>query len=182
MRMIKGLTQSELAKGICTASLVSQCESDRAKPSYKTLAQFAERLETSLEQLISDVDMNLKFTSTQKMARAMVLSKEYATAIPLLHELLLAPPWAISRTEVLHDLADSYRQTGDLEQAETYYTELKDWAVLRQDSQTLTIVLLHIGEISMERKQYQLVFFLWLFVCFVLVLLVFFLVCVLLSF
>lgn len=77
--------------GLATPSMLSQIESDRARPSYRLLVQIANRLEVPLEQLISDVDMNLKFTSTQKMARAMVASKDYASAIPFLHELLDAP-------------------------------------------------------------------------------------------
>ena len=121
LRMKKGFTQTELARGICTASLVSQCESDRAKPSYKTLAQFADRLEVSLEQLISGIEMNLKFTSTQKMARAMVVSKDYTAAIPLLRELIDAPNGIISRKEVLLDLAEAYLYTSDLEQAEKWF-------------------------------------------------------------
>ena len=161
LRQKKGLTQSQLANGLATPSMLSQIESGRARPSYKLLAQIADRLEVPLEQLITDVDLNLKFTSTQKMARAMVVSKDYAAAIPLLHELLDAPYGTVSRTEVLFNLAEAYLHTGDLEQAEKWFAELKYLAVLRQDHHALTRVMLQIGQISMERKQYQLAIYQW---------------------
>lgn len=125
------------------------------------LARFAERLEVPLEQIISDVDLNLKFTSTQKMARAMVASKDYASAIPLLHELLDAPYGAIVRSDVMFDLADAYLHTGDLDQVETCLEEVKELAVLRQDRQAMARVLMQIGQVSMERKQYQLAIYQW---------------------
>ena len=161
LRLKKGLTQVELSKGISTPSMVSQVESNRARPSYKMLAQIANRLEVPLEQLISDVDLNLKFTSTQKMARAMVASKDYAAAIPLLHELLDAPHGAVSRFEVMFDLAEAYLNTGALEQSEKWFHEVKDLAVMRQDHYVMTRVLLRIGQISMERRQYQLALYQW---------------------
>ena len=156
MRLKKGMTQAELVKGICTPSMCSQVESDRARPSYKMLAQIADRLEVSLEKLISDVDLNLEIMSTIKMARAMVASKDYTAAIPLLLELIDAPKGIVSRMEVLSNLAESYLLTGELNQAEKWFAELKDLAVLRQDHHALTRVLFQSGQISMERKQYEL--------------------------
>ena len=88
LRLRKGLTQIDLAAGLCTPSMISQIESDRARPSYKMLFAISERLDVPLERLLVDVELNLEVVSTYKMARAMVLAKEYQAAMPLLEELI----------------------------------------------------------------------------------------------
>ena len=51
IRMGKGITQIELSKGICTPSMISQIESDRARPSYKILFSIADKLDVPLENV-----------------------------------------------------------------------------------------------------------------------------------
>lgn len=43
-RMRVKLTQAELASGICTASMVSQIEAGKAKPSAKLVQRLADKL------------------------------------------------------------------------------------------------------------------------------------------
>ncbi|ASS76748.1 hypothetical protein CIG75_18590 [Tumebacillus algifaecis] len=68
IRLKTGLTQIELAKGLCTPSMVSQIESDRARPSYKILVALAARLEVPLEYLVKEVNFELENSSKYKMA------------------------------------------------------------------------------------------------------------------
>ncbi|ARU63689.1 hypothetical protein CBW65_23695 [Tumebacillus avium] len=63
LRLRKGMTQIELAKGICTPSMISQIESDRARPSYKMLVGLANRLEVPMEHLLKEVDLEMEYTS-----------------------------------------------------------------------------------------------------------------------
>jgi transcriptional regulator with XRE-family HTH domain len=106
IRIKKGLTQIELAQGICTPSMVSQIESNKARPSYAILSAIANRLEVSLDTLLSDVELNLEYVSTYKMSRAMISAKEYSSAIPLLKELLETPRGQIATSDLLYDLGE----------------------------------------------------------------------------
>lgn len=161
LRMKKGLTQIELAQGLCTPSMISQIESDRARPSYKVLFQLAERLDVPLDKLLVDVDLNLEYVSTYKMARAMVAGREYASAIPLLRELLDTPRGQIPTMDIMYELADCYRHIGQLQEALQLFEEVQELATLRQDHHTVAAVLTQIGKIHFRRKQYQLSIYQW---------------------
>lgn len=161
LRIKKGLTQIDLAKGLCTPSMISQIESDRARPSYKILYAIADRLEVALEKLLADVDLNLEYVSTYKMARAMVAGKEYASAIPLLRELLEIPRGSIPTVDIMFELAECYLYTDQLEEAEKQLAEVQELATLRQDNQMLALVFKSYGLIEFQRKNYQLASYQW---------------------
>lgn len=161
LRLKKGLTQIDLANGLCTPSMISQIESDRARPSYKMLFAIAERLSVPLEKLLVDVDLNLEYVSSYKMARAMVAAKEYASAIPLLRDLLETPRAQISTMDILFDLAECSLHTGQLEESEKLFSQVQELAILRQDHQLLSLVLKNIGLIEFRRKRYQLAVYQW---------------------
>jgi len=161
LRLKKGLTQIDLAKGLCTPSMISQIESDRARPSYKMLFSIGERLDVSIDKLLVDVDLNLEYLSTYRMARAMVKGKEYAAAIPLLRELLDAPRAQISSMDILFELGECYLYTGHIEDADNTFNQVHELAILRQDTLLLAQVLKNFGQIAFERKKYQLASFQW---------------------
>jgi len=161
LRLKKGITQIDLSKGICTPSMISQIESDRARPSYKILFAVADRLEVPLDKLLTDVDLNLEYVSTYKMSRAMVASKEYASAIPLLKDLLETPRAQLSTMDLMYDLAECYLYTADLEQAEELFGQVLELAILRQDHQLIALVLKNLGLIEFQRKKYQLAAYQW---------------------
>ncbi|ASS76870.1 hypothetical protein CIG75_19245 [Tumebacillus algifaecis] len=50
-RLQSGLTQTELAQGICTPSMISQIEAGKANPSRQLLEKLAERLGVPVEAL-----------------------------------------------------------------------------------------------------------------------------------
>jgi tetratricopeptide (TPR) repeat protein len=161
LRLKKGITQIDLAKGLCTPSMISQIESDRARPSYKILFAIAERLEVPLEKLLADVDLNLEYVSTYKMARAMVAAKEHSSAIPLLKELLETPRSQISSMDIMFELADCYLHTDQLDEAEKLFNQVYELAILRQDHQLQALTLKNIGLIEFRRKRYQLAAYHW---------------------
>lgn len=161
LRMKKGITQIDLAKGLCTPSMISQIESDRARPSYKILFAIAERLEVPLEKLLSDVDLNLEYVSTYKMARAMVAAKEHSSAIPLLKELLETPRSQISTMDIMFELADCYLHTDQLPEAEKLFNQVYELSILRQDHQQQALTLKNIGLVEFRRKRYQLAAYQW---------------------
>lgn len=159
LRLKKDLTQIELAKGLLTPSMISQIESDKARPSYKMLSAIAERLDVPLENLLVDVELNMESISSYKMARAMVAAKQYASAITLLRELLHAPRTTVPTMDILYHLGECLLHTGDLDDAEQTFEQVQDYAVLRNDSLLATRTLYYIGIIAFERKYFQIAHF-----------------------
>lgn len=154
-RMKRKLTQIELASGICTPSMISQIEADKARPSYKVLFSIAERLGVSMEALFVDVEMNLDYISTYKMARAMVAAKEYAAAVPLLRDILDTQRASIPTMDILYELGECLYQTGELEEAERTYKRVQEYAVMSNDPLMAAKVMMCFGRIASERKLYQ---------------------------
>ena len=161
IRMGKGLTQIDLSKDICTPSMISQIESDRARPSYKVLVSIADKLNVPLEKLLSDVDLNLEYVSNYKMSRAMVAAKEYASAIPLLIKLLETPRGQLSTSDIMHDLAECYIHTQQYDKAKELLEQLKEIALFRNDYQLHALLQQNYGLIEFHLKNYQLAVFHW---------------------
>lgn len=161
MRLKKGITQVELAKGLCTPSMISQIESDRAKPSYKILFAIAEKLDVTTEKLLVDSELNLDAVSAVKMVRAMVAAKEYAAAIPLLRELEETPKAQGYAMELLLDLGECLAHTGEHEEAERTLQRVQELAMLRNDVRTQMLVLKHLGQLEFGRKRYPLAQYFW---------------------
>ncbi|KEO82196.1 helix-turn-helix domain-containing protein [Tumebacillus flagellatus] len=161
LRLKKGLTQIELSRTICTPSMISQIESDRARPSYTILYAIAEKLDVPLERLLVDVDLNLEYISTYKMARAMVSAGEYASAIPLLQELVDTPRPQIPMLEIQYDLAECYLFTEQLEEAEAAFHAVMEQAMLRKDHPLMLSVLRCLGQLEFKRHRYQLAVYHW---------------------
>lgn len=161
LRLRKGLTQIDLAAGLCTPSMISQVESDRARPSYKMLYSISERLDVPLERLLVDVELNLEVVSAYKMARAMVLAKEYRAAIPLLEDLIETPRAAVSSVDLYLDLGQCYLHTGQLTEAEHKMKQVRELAIMRNDALVNVQVLRSLGEIEFQRKNYTLALYQW---------------------
>ncbi|TCP52887.1 tetratricopeptide repeat protein [Tumebacillus sp. BK434] len=87
-RQEKGLTQSQLAEGLVSASAISQIEADKINPSYKLLCQIAERLEVPLDFFLTETGEYLEHSTSHKLAKTLILAKEYANAVPILENLL----------------------------------------------------------------------------------------------
>lgn len=161
LRLKKGLAQIDLAKDLCTPSMISQIEADKARPSYKMLSSLASRLDVPLETLLVDVDLNLEYVSTYKMARAMVKAKQYASAIPLLRELLDTPRAQISTMDILFELGVCLAKTRDLTEAEKVMVHVQELAILSKDHQLQALVWKELAEIEFHRKRYQLAVHHW---------------------
>ncbi|MFD2170971.1 helix-turn-helix domain-containing protein [Tumebacillus lipolyticus] len=154
LRVKKGITQIELAGGMCTPSMISQIESDRAKPSYKILTRIADRLEVSIEKLLSDVNLDLEFTSKFKMGMGLVQAKEFRTAIPFLQELLDSPHHRIKNSEILLELATCFLELGDVEEAISQLNGVYEVANMRHDHEMLATTFMRLG--SAYQKQGEL--------------------------
>ncbi len=158
-RLQQRMTQIDLAKHLCTPSMISQIESDRARPSYKILNGIADRLGVPLEHLLSKVDLNDDFVCTYKMAKAMVAAKAYSTAIPLLEQLLNSAQAQVAEVDILFELAECYIHVERQEEADSLLSDLLETAFLRQDERMIARVYKSLGQLEFVRKRYQLAAF-----------------------
>jgi tetratricopeptide (TPR) repeat protein len=161
LRMKLGMTQVDLAKELCTPSMISQIESDRARPSYKMLLSIAGRLDVPMEKLMVHTDLNLEATSAYKMARSLLTGKQYAAAITLLQELLDTPRTQVSTMDILYDLGECHFQLDHLAEAESVFKQVHELAILRQDPLNRVKALSRFGTIAARRDQWQLAVFHW---------------------
>lgn len=156
LRNKQGITQIELAKGLCTPSMISQIESDRARPSFKVLAKLAERLEVTMEKLLQDVNLDLEVTATFKMAMSMMKANEYLAAIPLFQELLEMPRHAFPSMELRLHLGKCYLAVGEYHNASKEFRDVIELATFHKDSEILTDVLTHMASLYRQTKEIQL--------------------------
>lgn len=161
LRLKKGMTQIELAKGICTPSMISQIESDRARPSYKMLYSIAERLDTPMEKLLMDTDMNLEHTSAYKFALALIGTKDYQTALPILRGLLNEQRSQISSLDIQMAMGECLLHVGQFEESEKCLNEVLELAMLRMEEQKLARVCKLLGDLEEARKRYLIAAFHW---------------------
>ncbi|WP_062305986.1 helix-turn-helix domain-containing protein [Alicyclobacillus sendaiensis] len=124
LRKAKGMTQSELARGLATASMISQIESDRTMPSAQLLAQIAERLEVDVSEFQRELAGSSEEAHTYRRAKQLAEQGQYEEAIR--HFLSLSwPLHSQFRPElVFQDMGDCYLKAGDYEQAARLYDAL----------------------------------------------------------
>ncbi|ARU62098.1 hypothetical protein CBW65_14645 [Tumebacillus avium] len=159
LRQKKGLTQIELAKGLVSPSMVSQIESDRARPSYKVLVAIAARLDVPLEELLKDVNLDIEYISKYKMAKSMVRSKEFQTAIPLLNDLVELSPHRIPKEGLLLELTRCYIELGNVLEAESVLNQLYQLVNNGQNDRLASVVLLHMGKVAALKSDYPIALF-----------------------
>ena len=108
MRILRGLTQSELAADKITRNMLSSIENGAANPSLETLRYLAERLETQLAYLLSEDDDLIfyeKKAVISKIYRAYE-AKNFNACISLIEAL------SDSDDELNYLLASSYLELG----------------------------------------------------------------------
>ncbi|TCP58275.1 tetratricopeptide repeat protein [Tumebacillus sp. BK434] len=158
-RMKKGMTQVELSNGICTPSMISQIEADRARPSYRVLAAIAERLDVAMEYLLKDLHLEMEVTSKYKMAMGMVCAGQYLSAIPLLEEVREQANGQVSWMDLMMELGVCYLETGQGKQATEIFQEVQEAALLGKDQERLIRVLMLLGDAAMREKECTLALF-----------------------
>jgi tetratricopeptide (TPR) repeat protein len=161
LRIMKGLTQSDLGAGMVTPSMISQIEADKANPSHKLLCAIAEKLETSVEYFLTDMQTKLEQTSTYKLAKAFMESGEYDRAIELLEELLHNPAPHLQLTNISFDLANCYLHVEDFERATELFEEVLESSIRNGEHNTAVLALNKLGVIQLRKENLLLAQFHW---------------------
>ncbi|KEO85121.1 helix-turn-helix domain-containing protein [Tumebacillus flagellatus] len=156
LRMKKGLTQTQLAEGICTPSMLSQVEGDKARPSYHILTKLAEKLEIPVDELIGNLEMNMVLVSEYKLAKGILASGEYAAALPLIKNVIERNNGKLDFFMIRYDYGFCLLQLHQLQEAEETFQLLLDYANSNQGSPVMAVRVLHmLGQVELKRKRYQ---------------------------
>ncbi|MBL0387541.1 helix-turn-helix transcriptional regulator [Tumebacillus sp. ITR2] len=163
MRLKKSMTQIDLAKDLCTPSMISQIESDRARPSYKILFEIAKKLDVTLDKLLVNVDLDLEHMSTFKMAQTMMASKEYRAALPLLESVAdHAGEGNIPQIDLLQALGTCQFHEGKLHASELNFQQAMELAQVEGHVDATVQSLLMLGHIAYEKRNLPVALHNWL--------------------
>lgn len=155
-RLKKGFTQSQLAEGIITASMCSQMESDKARPSWHVLEQIAQKLEISVDELIGNSQMNLVLVSEYRLVKGMLSAGEYSGALPLLKNILESNNGKLDPFEIRYDYACCLLHLEQFGESEDLFHQLLEHTQTSGGNSVLTIRVLHqLGYLEMKRRRYQ---------------------------
>ncbi|PWK14313.1 helix-turn-helix protein [Tumebacillus permanentifrigoris] len=156
LRMKKGLTQIQLAEGIVTPSMISQIESDKAKPSYHVLGKIAEKLEIPLDELIGNLEMNLVIISEYRLAKGMLSAGEFSGALPFLKKVIQTNNGKLDPFEIRYDYACCLLGLSQFREAEESFQQLLDHAHSTNGSPIMLIRVLHqLGQLELKCRRYQ---------------------------
>ncbi|WP_206880689.1 helix-turn-helix domain-containing protein [Alicyclobacillus mali (ex Roth et al. 2021)] len=152
LRKARGMTQSELARGLATASMISQIESDRTMPSAPLLAQLAARLGVDAAEFQRELAGSSEEAHTYRRAKHLAEQGHYEEAI---HQ-FLSLSWPLHsqfRPElVFQDMGDCYLKAGNYEQAARLYDGLV-WAGFARGDISSVIRGYYYGALARRRLQ-----------------------------
>ncbi|ARU63098.1 hypothetical protein CBW65_20535 [Tumebacillus avium] len=154
LRLKKGLTQGELGKGLVTASMISQIESDKAYPSYAVLAALAVRLDVPLESLLRDVDLGMENAAKYKMALTMMQSSEYKSALPIFEGLLETQLTGVTEEVIRLNLGRCHFESGRFKQAAKIFSEVAEVAALKVDQHSVVAALIMLGQVAWKQRDF----------------------------
>ena len=153
-RMKKGITQTELAEGLVTPSMISQIESDKANPSFKLLEGISRKLGVPIDEFLMDMQSQLEEDTRYKLAKSLIESKEFEKAILVLEGLVA------SGTEHLEDmkleLAEAYTESGQFNKATAILESMVDEAALDRDRSKSVLLNRRLGYVKMQQHNYVL--------------------------
>ncbi|HEU4963128.1 MAG TPA: helix-turn-helix transcriptional regulator [Bacilli bacterium] len=161
LRLQHGLTQSDLGSGLVTPSMISQIESDKAHPSHKLLVAIAEKLETSVEYFLTDVENQLEQQTTFSMARALVEAGRYAEAAELFESLTNSETHYVKTIIIKTELAFCLHKLGERDKAITLYENVLELALVDENTRIRTQTLNQLGHLHMEDRNFSLALYYW---------------------
>lgn len=161
LRLQKGLTQSDLGAGLVTPSMISQIESDKAHPSHKLLVAIAEKLETSVEFFLTDVENQLEQQTTFSLARALVEAGQFAEAADLFESLAASETHYVKTIIIKTELAFCCHKLGQKDKAIALYENVLEMALVDENNRIRIQALNQLGLLHMQERNFSLALYYW---------------------
>ncbi|MGZ4107062.1 MAG: helix-turn-helix domain-containing protein [Tumebacillaceae bacterium] len=153
-RMKKGITQTELAEGLVTPSMISQIESDKANPSFKLLEGISRKLDVPIDEFLLDMQQELEEDTRHKLAKSLMESKEYGKAVKVLEGLLDGEKESLE--EIKMELADAYLMDKQFDKATKVLERMLEEVALDKDRSKAVILLQKLGWTKFNSNDYVL--------------------------
>ncbi|GMA51294.1 hypothetical protein GCM10025857_26510 [Alicyclobacillus contaminans] len=145
---MRGLTQSDLAEDLVTPSMISQIESDKARPSYPVLVAIANRLGMPVEHFLDELEDQFYLSAHLHLAEYQLLRNRPADAERTLKAVSPPPPPGLDYQRYHLFLARSCRMQGRLLDATTLIEDLREQALRHQDTKLLYHVSKETGQVE----------------------------------
>lgn len=153
-RMRKGITQTELAEGLVTPSMISQIESDKANPSFKLLEGISRKLNVPIDEFLMDMQEQLEEDTRYKLAKSLIGTKDYQKAIQVLEN--LATTDDAHADEIKFDLADAYVHSKEFEKSYKILEGMLDDVALERDRSKTVMLYRKLGWAKMQANDFVL--------------------------
>ncbi|MGZ4031494.1 MAG: helix-turn-helix domain-containing protein [Tumebacillaceae bacterium] len=153
-----GLTQKELAKGVCSPSLLSMVEAGRSKLSHRTLVRLAERLKVSTRDLLEGEIAN-ETVARFRIGVALLDKGEWQAAAELFLTISEEDRLEISAYEWLYAQARCGWLGGQHEAALSQLEEAFERAVVLRDERQMLGSVLQMGELEESRGQAEFAYY-----------------------
>jgi HTH-type transcriptional regulator, quorum sensing regulator NprR len=148
LRLQAGLSQNALAQGLVTKSMISQIESDKARPSRQLLASLAERLGVTLEHLLPAQHIDQERLARYKQAQAFFTLGHFEQALHELEACLASPHPHWPLVEVICQAAHCLHKLGRLESAQAKYEEALRLAIRENRSAQAVMIRFQLGKVA----------------------------------
>jgi tetratricopeptide (TPR) repeat protein len=158
-RKESGLTQSELAKGIVTSSMICQIENGKAFPSYAVLQSLSERLGKPIEYFVSDTDAQNRKRSTYALAKALMAAGSYEKAYALLKS--IQESGSTESEELRLTIAECCQHLGKVEEASACLDDMLNRAINQGETKKAVSLMIRLGYLAESAGQYQLALYHW---------------------
>jgi HTH-type transcriptional regulator, quorum sensing regulator NprR len=154
-RKESGLTQTQLAEGIVTPSMICQIEAGKATPSYAVLEAIAERLERPLSDLLQDTQPQGKHKATLLLAQSLIRNRDYEHACSMLESLLQQTPLQVPRDDVELTLANCYIHLARYEEAQSLLDEFLTKSMYLKNIPAAFRCLLYLAKLARRSEKKQ---------------------------
>lgn len=158
MRVWRGLTQTELAAGLVTPSMISQIEGNKANPSTELLLQIIYRLGISVDTFLKDVYLDLGGRALYRFAVDLMEFDQYGAALKYFRQLEERPN-VVEPAELQYQIAICMRHTGKVQEAINQFDEVLAEVQVGDDREFTAKVLYQLGHTYYELHNLSLALF-----------------------
>ncbi|GGJ13780.1 hypothetical protein GCM10010885_23920 [Alicyclobacillus cellulosilyticus] len=147
VRLQRGMTQADLGANLVTPSMISQIESDRAKPSFALLSELANRLGVPVDYFLTPSEEEFPLPVQLKIADLLERSGRMQEAFQLLQRLEPGSPGLV-RQEYELLLARAYRGLRDYQACIPLLEGLREQALRAGDPRLLFYTCAECGHVE----------------------------------
>lgn len=152
VRLQRGLTQSDLCADLCTPSMISQIEADRAKPSYALIKALASRLGMPADYFLSDAEQQYSLAVSTRLAEYLLLLEQPDKALEALGQVDPPDTPGMYQQEYFLLMARAHRLSGAHVLAIQILEELREQALRAQDMHLHFLICKESGYVEYAMK------------------------------